>query len=89
MSVPDLMIPAFAVAFTTLLVLVAFLATRPKQKKSTIRLAPEQRAAIGPPREPRRAKTNFGSYNSYALQTAPASPSSCQCDLPKCRSLLS
>ena len=40
------MIPALAVAFTTLLVLVAFLATRPKQKKSTIRLTPEQRAAI-------------------------------------------
>ena len=33
------MIPALAVAFTTLLVLAAVLATRPKQKKSTIRLS--------------------------------------------------
>ena len=39
-------IPALAVAAATLIVLVAFLATRPKQKKSTIRLSAEQRAAI-------------------------------------------
>ena len=46
MAVPALTIPALAVALTTLLVLAAFLATRPKQKKSTIRLSAEQRAAI-------------------------------------------
>ena len=42
----SVLLPALVVAAATLLVLVAFLATRPKQKKSTIRLTPEQRAAI-------------------------------------------
>ena len=69
MSVPDLMIPALAVAFTTLLVLVAFLATRPKQKKSTIRLAPEQRAAIQD--HFNQGPTLAGSYGWSRRQYAP------------------
>lgn len=69
MSVPALMIPALAVAAATLIVLVAVLATRPKQKKSTIRLSAEQRAAIqdhftsGP--------TLAGSYGWSRRQYAP------------------
>ena len=69
MSDTALMIPALAVAAATLIILAAFLATRPKQKKSTIRLAPEQRAAItdhfnnGP--------TLAGSYGWSRRQYAP------------------
>ena len=69
MSVPALVIPALAVAFTTLLVLAAVLATRPKQIKSTIRLSAEQRGAIqdhfnnGP--------TLAGSYGWSRRQYAP------------------
>jgi hypothetical protein len=63
------MIPALAVAFTTLLVLAAVLATRPKQKKSTIRLAPEQRAAIQDHFE--QGPTLAGSYGWSRRQYAP------------------
>ena len=69
MSVPAVGILALAVAAATLIVLVAFVATRPKQKKGTIRLAPEQRAAIqdhfndGP--------TLAGSYGWSRRQYAP------------------
>ena len=42
----SVLLPALVVAAATLFVLVAILATRPKQKKSTIRLSAEQRAAI-------------------------------------------
>ena len=42
----SVLLPALVVAAATLFVLVAILATRPKPKKSTIRLAPAQRAAI-------------------------------------------
>ena len=42
----SVLLPTLVVAAATLIVLVAFLATRPKQKKSTIRLSAEQRAAI-------------------------------------------
>ena len=40
------LLSALVVAAATLIVLAAVLATRPKQKKSTIRLSAEQRAAI-------------------------------------------
>ena len=69
MSIPAVGIPALAVAFTTLLVLVAFLATRPKQKNSTIRLAPEQRAAIQD--HFRDGPTLAGSYGWSRRQYAP------------------
>ena len=69
MSVPDLMIPAFAVAAATLIILAAFLATRPKQKISTIRLAPEQRAAIQD--HFRDGPTLAGSYGWSRRQYAP------------------
>ena len=69
MTVPALTIPALAVACTTLLVLVAFLATRPKQKKSTIRLAPEQRAAIQD--HFNQGPTLAGSYGWSRRQYAP------------------
>ena len=69
MAVPDLMIPALAVACTALLVLVAFLATRPNQKKSTIRLAPEQRAAIQD--HFNQGPTLAGSYGWSRRQYAP------------------
>tara|TARA_B100001113_G_C20510891_1_gene362937 strand:- start:36 stop:227 length:192 start_codon:yes stop_codon:yes gene_type:complete len=42
----SVLLPALVVAAATLIVLAAVLATRPKQKKSTIRLSAEQRAAI-------------------------------------------
>jgi len=42
----SVLLPALVVAAATLIVLVAFLATRPKQKTSPIRLSAEQRAAI-------------------------------------------
>ena len=42
----SVLLPALVVAAATLIILAAFLATRPKQKKSTIRLSAEQRAAI-------------------------------------------
>ena len=65
----SVLLPALVVAAATLLILVAVLATRPRQKKSTIRLAPEQRAAItdhfnnGP--------TLAGSYGWSRRQYAP------------------
>ena len=42
----SVLLPALVVAAATLIVLAAVLATRPKQKKSTIRLSAEQRGAI-------------------------------------------
>jgi hypothetical protein len=63
------MIPALAVAAATLIVLVALLATRPKQKKSTIRLAPAQRAAIQD--HFRDGPTLAGSYGWSRRQYAP------------------
>ena len=65
----SVLLPALVVAAATLFVLAAFLATRPKQKESPIRLAPEQRAAItdhfnnGP--------TLAGSYGWSRRQYAP------------------
>ena len=65
----SVLLPALVVAAATLIVLAAFLAARPKQKKSTIRLSAEQRAAIqdhfneGP--------TLAGSYGWSRRQYAP------------------
>ena len=65
----SVLLPALVVAAATLIVLAAFLATRPKQKKSTIRLSAEQRGAIqdhfndGP--------TLAGSYGWSRRQYAP------------------
>ena len=65
----SVLLPALVVAAATLIVLAAVLATRPKQKKSTIRLSAEQRAAIqdyfndGP--------TLAGSYGWSRRQYAP------------------
>ena len=66
---PAVSIPALAVAAATLIVLAAVLATRPKQKKSTIRLAPEQRAAIQDHFE--QGPTLAGSYGWSRRQYAP------------------
>ena len=65
----SVLLPALVVAAATLIVLAAFLAARPKQKKSTIRLSAEQRGAIqdhfndGP--------TLAGSYGWSRRQYAP------------------
>ena len=65
----SVLLPALVVAAATLIVLVAFLATRPKQKKSTIRLAPEQRAAITD--HFNQGPTLAGSYGWSRRQYAP------------------
>ena len=62
-------IPALAVAAATLIVLVAFLATRPKQKKSIIRLAPAQCAEIQD--HFNQGPTLAGSYGWSRRQYAP------------------
>ena len=65
----SVLLPALMVAAATLIVLVAFLATRPKQKNSPIRLAPEQRAAIQD--HFRDGPTLAGSYGWSRRQYAP------------------
>ena len=65
----SVLLPALVVAAATLFVLVAILATRPKPKKSTICLAPAQRAAIQDHFE--QGPTLAGSYGWSRRQYAP------------------